>query len=188
MQYVFLRFSDGFYLKFFLVVEETLAGCKEDVVHVRVYSLRERAVALDAQLQVGAVAAHHVYLRFGQFVAVHLVDPAFHGLYYLRFLEAVDVVPAACVAPVGREEATVVQPFKRHAEVVALRVERIPRVFEYETSGLRVNFCDVNVESAQSLMAVGREIQVAIGPERGEHFVARRIDRFAQVLDSSKSG
>jgi len=82
------------------VIEESLACGEEYVSHVRLYHLFERAVALDAQLQVGAVVAYHVDLRGGQFVAVLFVNPALDILYYLRILEAVDVVPAPSVVAV----------------------------------------------------------------------------------------
>ena len=75
------------------MVEETFACGQHDVVNAGLDYLRKRAVSLDVELQVGAVAAHHVHQSVGQLIAFHFVNPALDSLYYLGFLETVDVVP-----------------------------------------------------------------------------------------------
>ena len=84
--------------------------------------MRERTVTLDTQFQVSAVVAHHIYQGLRQFVAVLLVYPALDGLNNLGVIERVDVVPALAVTAIRGEETFVMQTFKGHAEVVALRV------------------------------------------------------------------
>ena len=111
------------------MVQVALAVGHDDVVHAGLDFLRERAVALDAQLEIGAVVADHVHLGLRQLVAFGLIDPALDGLDDFRVVERVDVVPALAVATVAGEVALVLQPFKRHAEVVALRVERVAGMF-----------------------------------------------------------
>ena len=169
------------------MVEEALACGKHHVVNIRVYHLCERAVALHVQLQVGAVAAYHIHQGIGQFVAVHLVYPALHGLYYLRFLKAVYVVPASAVASVRREVAAVMRTFEGHSKVVSIRFERISRVFKHKFLCPFVHLGYVYVESAETFVPVRREVKVAVWPECREHLVARRVDRFAQILHASKS-
>ncbi len=65
------------------MVEKSLAGGKHYVVDVGLYLLLEGAVALDRELQIGAVVANHKDLCGRQFVALHLVDPSLDGLFYL---------------------------------------------------------------------------------------------------------
>ena len=110
------------------MVEESLTGGQEYIVYAWRNLLFERSVALYAQFEVGAVVAHHVHLCGRQLVGIHLIHPSFHRLHDFRILKAVDVVVATPVAPVRREEPAVVQSLKRHAEVVALRVQRKSRV------------------------------------------------------------
>ena len=58
-------------------------------------------------------------------------------------------------------------------------------MFYLEFMCLGVYCSDVDVEPAKPFMPVGREVQVAVRPERREHFVAFRVDRLAQVLRAS---
>ena len=177
---------DFVYAQFFLMVQEALAGCQEDIVYTRVDHLLERAVALDAELDVGTVVAHHIHLSGGQFIAIHLIHPSLDGLYNLRILETVDMIPSTTVAAVGREEAAVVRALEGHAEVVALRIERIAGMFQ-EVASVASHLRDEDVEASHSGMSVGREIEVAVGPERRKHLVALCIDGFSKVLHAGRS-
>ena len=102
------------------MVEITFAGGQHDVVHIGLYDLCERTVALHAEFQVGAVVAYHVYLCGRKFVALLLIHPSLHGLYDFGIVKTVDMVPTSAVAPVGREESPVESALESHAEVVAL--------------------------------------------------------------------
>ena len=106
------------------MVEESLAGGEQHIVHARLYLLGEGAVASDAEFLVGAIVSHDIYLCGRQFIAVLLVHPALHRLYDVGVEEAVDVVEASAVASVAAEVSLVLHSLEGHAEVVALRVER----------------------------------------------------------------
>ena len=175
LHHVFLRLLSRFYAQFLLMVEESLARCEEDIVDVRVNHIVERAIALHAHLLVRAVRSDDVHKCLRQFVAVLLVHPTLHVLHNLRVLKAVYLVPSPAVVAVRREVAAVVHTFERHAEVVALRVERIPRMFNGVATVL-IRRCDVDVQTTHAHMTVAREVKVAVGTERREHLVARRVD------------
>ena len=110
------------------MVEESLAGSEQNIVDARCQYIVERTVTLYAYFLIGAVRSDNVDEGGWQFVAVLLIYPSLHALYYFRVLKAVDMVPSSAVVTVRREEATVVNSLERHAEVVALRIERIARV------------------------------------------------------------
>ena len=102
------------------MVQKPFAGRHQEVVYVWVYDLFKGAVALDAELEVGSVAANEVDLRGWQLVAAKFVNLSFDGLYDFRVLEAVNVVPAFAVAPVAGEKSSVSGTFKSHPKVVSL--------------------------------------------------------------------
>ena len=94
------RLRSGLDANLLFVVQESLAGGEQHVVHSRFHHFGERSVAFHAELFVRAVVAHEIHLCVGQFISFHLIHPSRDGLYYLRFLKAVDMVPAASVASV----------------------------------------------------------------------------------------
>ena len=126
-------------------------------------------------------------MRRRQFVAPHFVYPSLDGGHYLRVVEGVDVIVSPSVLAVGREEPAVVQSLERHAEVIALRVQRIARVQHLVFPGLAVHLCHIDVESAHAHVSVAAEIEVAVGAERREHLVARCVDRLTEVFHTAQS-
>lgn len=95
-------------------------GTQQHIVDIRLDLLRERAVTLDTQFQVGAVVAHEVYNSLWQLIALLLIHPSLHGLDDLRVLERVYMVPSMGIATVRGEEALVQHSLEGHAEVVTL--------------------------------------------------------------------
>ena len=167
------------------MVEESLAGGKHHIAHAWRDHIGERTVAAHGECFVGAVVANKVHFGSGELIAVHLVDPTLDGLYNLWVFEAVDMVPAAAVATIRAEVATIIRTLKGHAEVIALRVKRIAGVFQNIAAGLRVDGCDEDIETAHARMAVAREVEVAVGSEGWEHLVARSVDGVAEVFNAS---
>ena len=82
------------------MVKEALAGGQEHILDTWREHLLERAIALHAQLQVGAISAYHIHLCGGQLVALLLIHPALHALNNLGVLKAVYVVVATTIATV----------------------------------------------------------------------------------------
>ena len=119
-----LRGLCGSHADLLLMVQKSLTGSQQHVVHARLDFLCKRSVTAYAEFQVRTVVAHHIYLCGRQLIAVLLIHPAFHGLYDLRIVEAVDVVVAALVATTGTEESLITLALERHAEVITLGVER----------------------------------------------------------------
>ena len=70
---------------------------------------------------------------------------------------------------------------KRHAEVIAHRVERIARMGNMELHVVTYPRYEY-VKAAHARVSVRREVEVTVRPERREHLVARRIDRLSKVL------
>ena len=101
LQGVFFRFVHLAHAQFFGMVQESLACGQQQIVDIRLDDVGKRPLAGHAQRLVGAVAAHDAHLCGRQFVAIHLVHPSLDGLYNLRILKPVDVIPAPCVASVG---------------------------------------------------------------------------------------
>ena len=102
------------------MVKITLAGAKKNVIHTRLNWLRKRAITLHAELEVGAVVAHHIDQGLWQLIALLFIHPSLHRLHYLRVDETVDMVPSLSVSSVRREESLIEQSLKGHSEVVAL--------------------------------------------------------------------
>ena len=147
--------------------------------------LFERTVTLDGKFQVGAVVAHHIYLCCRQLVAFHLVNPSFNRLYDFRTIKRIDMIPSFSVAAITGEEAAIMNAFKRTTEVIALRIERIARMFDVP-SAVFTHFGDIDIQTAHSVsVSVAGEIEVAIGTEGGEFFIARRVDRCSDILDAT---
>ena len=168
------------------MVKVTLACAEEDVADLRLHFLLEGAVSAHAYLEVGAVGAHHIDESFGQFVAVFLIDPPFDGLYDFGMREREDVVPAAGIASVCREEAAVVQSLEGDAEVVAAGVHGIFEVLECpDAQAVALSLDDV--QSAHSYVSVAGEVEISVGTEDGEHLVARGVDGVAYVFHASES-
>ena len=82
------------------MVQESLACGEQHIVHSRCHNLGERTVSLHAQRLVRTVIAHDIHLCRGQFIAFHLIHPSRDGLYNLRLLEAVYMVPSPAVTSV----------------------------------------------------------------------------------------
>ena len=97
------------------------------------------------------------------------------------------MVPATAVTPVAGEETAVVGSLERHAEVVALGVERVAGVGEMVPFVL-ADMGDEDVEPAKPGVPVAGEIEVAVGPKGGKFLVAGRVDGGAQVLYAAESG
>ena len=112
------------------MVQETLTRAQEHIIHSRLDLLGKRTVALDAQLEVCTVVAHHIHLACRQFVTILLVHPTRHRLDDFRVVERIDVVPAFAVATIRREKSLVLQSLEGHSKVVTLRVQRIARMFQ----------------------------------------------------------
>ena len=157
LQHVFLADGARIDLQLLLVVEVSGTGAQKDVVHIRLDFLRERAVGLHAQLEVGSVVAHHVHHPLGQLVAVLLIDPSLHGLYHLGALERHHVVPSSGIAPVGAEEASVIDALERHPEVVAARIHGVLQVL-HRPVVRGVALGQEEVQPAHAGMSVGGEV------------------------------
>ena len=135
------------------MIKKSLAGSEQNIVDARCQHIVERTVTLYAYFLVGAVRSDNVDEGSWQFVAVLLIHPTLHALYYLRVLKAVDMVPSTSVVTVRREEATVVNSLECHAEVVALRIERIAGV-RHVVLAVLADGGDEDVESSHAGMAV----------------------------------
>ena len=136
------------------MVEESLAGSQEHIIHMRLDGLGERAVTLDTQFQVGTIVAHHIDHGLGQLISVLLIHPSLHCLHDFGIDKAVDMVPSSPIATVGTEVALVAQALEGHAEVITLGVERIARMFDYPSVPAAVSLGDEDVETAHAGMPV----------------------------------
>ena len=167
------------------MVEIAPAGGEKEVAHAGLHRLLERTVGKHAYLLVRAVAAHHIHHCIGQFVAVLLIHPALHRLQHFGIREFENLVPAASArGAVGRKETSVVQALERDAEIVGKGVHwrrqvlYLPHVAHSVLSGA------VKVESAHAAAPVAGEIEFAVGAERREALVARRVNGRAEVFNS----
>ena len=113
-----------------LMVQIALASAQQHVIYVGLNLLHKRAIATHAELQVGAIVAHHIHLGSGQFVAVMLVHPTLDGLHNLGIIEAVDVVEPTQIATIGTEETLIKLALEGHAEIVGLGVQRVAWVMD----------------------------------------------------------
>ena len=166
------------------VVEIAPAGGEKEVAHAGLHRLLERTVGKHAYLLVRAVAAHHIHHCIGQFVAVLLIHPALHRLQHFGIREFENLVPTASArCAVGRKETSVVQALKRDAEVVGKGVHRRRQVLHFPRVADRVLLGAVKVEATHSSAPVAGEIEFAVGAERREALVARRVDGRPEIFN-----
>ncbi len=164
-------------------VEIAAGAGQHHIAHAALQVEAEGAVGLHGLLLVAAVVAHDANGGIGHGLLV-LVE---HGARYphleVGFLKAVDVVVAAAVLAVAREEAALTLA-KGDAEVVAAGVDGRAHVLDKPAPrGLHGGLEDV--EAAEARMAVGGKVEDAVGAHVGEALVAGGVDLVAQVLEGA---
>ena len=104
----------------------------------------------------------------------------------IRKLE--NLVPAASArGAVGRKETSVVQALKRDAEIVGKGVHRRRQVFHLPRVAYSVLGGAVKVESAHAAASVAGEIEFAVGAERREALVARRVNGRSEIFNRANA-
>ena len=174
-------------MQFFLVVQVALASTQENVVHKGSDFLLKRSVTPDTQLLIRTVVTHHIDKSFGQFIAVLLVHPSLDGMHHIGTFERHNMIPSACIASVGTEEASVMQSLEGHAEVVAITVHGHLQVFYLPVSGYSVASGPEEIKSAHADMSVAGEVQVSVRSEGRKHLVSFRIDRSSHILYTTQA-
>ena len=96
------------------------------------------------------------------------------------------MIPTSHVTTVTGEEATVMDAFERHAEVVTLRIEGIAGMGKRHLPVL-VGMRNKDVVTAKARMTRTGKIKVAIRPEGRERLVTLRVDRAVEVLYPSQA-
>ena len=146
----------------------------------------ERTVEFEQHLFVGTVVTNHVHLTLWQFVTVLLVHPSGDGLDHFGAFKGEYLVPSTSVGAIGGEVSTIVEAVERHAEVVAVRIDRIGQVVNVPTLGSGVKAGAINVETAHAHFSIGAVVEVTIGSEGRKPLVAACVDGLSEVLNGSE--
>ena len=161
--------------KFLLHVKITLSSGHHHVFHPSLQFEAERAVVACHLLLVRAVITYDtdngIRHRFLILVQHHSGDCNLD----FRIFKTIYIVISTRISAIGREETGF--PFSIcYAEIIPRRIDRQPHILDAPSVACGIKTRLEKIETPETGMPVGREIEQGVGAEIGEHLIASRID------------